>query len=94
MLASIRGEFLTAPIKGEERALEKVTGKYFEKGMYGARQLTDLLRGSLVFKDVEELCKVVNWMGSPRGSGKLPLKKQRNRGQLQKSVRETCRRLL
>ena len=46
----------TAPIKGEDRMVEKIHQKYGCPGLNGARQLTDVVRGSLIFTKESSIC--------------------------------------
>eukprot|EP00747_Dinoflagellata_sp_TGD_P143088 gnl/TRDRNA2_/TRDRNA2_176336_c0_seq1.p2 gnl/TRDRNA2_/TRDRNA2_176336_c0~~gnl/TRDRNA2_/TRDRNA2_176336_c0_seq1.p2 ORF type:complete len:305 (+),score=65.28 gnl/TRDRNA2_/TRDRNA2_176336_c0_seq1:1037-1951(+) len=63
-------EAQTAPMKAKERCLEKLSGKYSEDGKYGVRELTDIVRGSLIFDDEDELCKAVKALEGTTTSGK------------------------
>ena len=58
--------------KGATRCHAKVTGKYACAGQYGARQLSDIVRGSLEFTDEASICRFVEGSlrsthGQPKG---------------------------
>mmetsp|Transcript_44656 Transcript_44656/g.88445 ORF Transcript_44656/g.88445 Transcript_44656/m.88445 type:complete len:412 (+) Transcript_44656:64-1299(+) len=54
-----------APLKGKTRAMEKIALKYTfgrndqSTALYGARELTDIVRGSLVFHNESDMCDAV-----------------------------------
>ena len=48
--------------KGRGRCLEKIHQKYGCNDLYGARQLSDVVRGSLVFRQEKILCRLVSDM--------------------------------
>ena len=71
--------FLAAPVKGKARCMDKVTNKYSCAGQGGCRQLTDVVRGSIVFVDEPSMCTFIDAVlkddlsSTPGGAGVLAL---------------------
>jgi len=56
LASSVNAKASKSPLKGKDRAMEKIRLKYSGRSMYGTRELTDIVRGSLVFQNGVDMC--------------------------------------
>ena len=61
-----------APLKGLPRMIWKLNGKYNTMERNGCQDVTDIVRGSLIFHKAGDICKFVKALGEGKSPGALP----------------------
>jgi hypothetical protein len=67
------GEFVEASNKKEDRCMDKIKMKYSADKKYGVRELSDIVRGSIIFETEKDLCAALDAMQAMNTKGVLKI---------------------